>query len=1248
MKRRFWREKSSRFLAGFLAVAMVIPAMPGNWAKAREVQASDRTGNVFINDFADASFHQSTRIRWWIPGGKMTEEEISRELEEIAAAGFGGVEVVPVSSSGEGGDTTDWGSEQWNKMMKFALEKAGELGMTIDFTMTPAWPLALPSITDVDDPDSGAQLEVDGACADGITKENPYHGPAPVSSEAESDAKKVGGTPVLVAVTTAKYADKEKKILDYASAETLPLAETVSFTPDEDGEYVLFAWWQHPSGETKYGNNQVDHYGRAGSKALIQYWKENLIPYYGDAFAHVQSLFVDSLEYTTHLDWTWGLLNDFEERYQYDISPYLPAVYQASCSGNYMGEPVADFTFDQDSTQVINDYKDELTQLYIENHLEPLRQWCESMGKTLRYQTSYGKTLETAQTAMFVDIPETESLYGKDKLDFYRLQAGAVHMSDKDIYSIETAPEYYMELDIPMGDYIYKYVSNRGNGEEFASNYQQTWTDLVWHMQRAYVGGVNQLVVHGFSYNGQYEGKDSESGYVPGTVWPGFEGFGSTGFSNSWGSRQPNWTDAPDITSFFNRNQLVLQQGEAKVDLGIYAMRYYEIIDSLQNANQTGDIYTDGSSLEHAGYSYDFLSPAALKLDNATVTGGVLDEEGPGYKALIFDNESSIPQETAEKLLELSKAGFPLIFVGTVPEMSSNTAENDTVKQLMDQVMAEDTTRIAESTAHVPAILEELGVNASAQYNNSTLLTAHRRAENTDFYYLYNDGGSANYPGAAAAETVYETVTLEGNGRPYYLDAWTGEIKPVASYTTENGKVTFDVSLKGNESALYAVTSEDWGAADHHIVSGTDKDMTAETDKDRLLIKSTKMGRSQLILENGEKCTVQTEDLTDFWKMSKWSLTVDGWSEGSSPTEMKHTTYDCGELEKLVPWNSLEAVGNQVSGIGTYKATLTVERGWKDGYGLMLDLGQVTDTYSIKVNGREVPADQVNTCVDIGKYLMKGENIIEVTVASTLLNAVLSNNKEMGTYDYRQPDEYGILNEVQVIPYQWSYVVTGERQELDRVYSQYQVMDLSGYTQETIAGFETALRQAKTVLEDPYAAQKEIEQAVRGMDRAAARLQRDLSQYEYELKEAKEKAESAQRELEALKNSVTATRSELETARREAEAAKKAVEDLKGEAARNAFREQKVKVKTAKSKSKKILKAVWKKISGADGYQIQYSTKGSMKSSRRVTAKGSASAKTIKHLKSGRKYYLRVRAYKIIGGRKVYTKYSAKKMVRVK
>ncbi|MBR4241059.1 MAG: fibronectin type III domain-containing protein, partial [Eubacterium sp.] len=82
----------------------------------------------------------------------------------------------------------------------------------------------------------------------------------------------------------------------------------------------------------------------------------------------------------------------------------------------------------------------------------------------------------------------------------------------------------------------------------------------------------------------------------------------------------------------------------------------------------------------------------------------------------------------------------------------------------------------------------------------------------------------------------------------------------------------------------------------------------------------------------------------------------------------------------------------------------------------------------------------------------------------------------------------------------------------------------------------------------------------------------------------------------------------------------------------------------------KQFKASWKSVKSIDGYQIQYSTSSSFKSGNKtVTVKGyKSTSKTVKSLKAKKKYYVRIRAYKTINGKKQYSSWSKSKTVTTK
>ena len=85
---------------------------------------------------------------------------------------------------------------------------------------------------------------------------------------------------------------------------------------------------------------------------------------------------------------------------------------------------------------------------------------------------------------------------------------------------------------------------------------------------------------------------------------------------------------------------------------------------------------------------------------------------------------------------------------------------------------------------------------------------------------------------------------------------------------------------------------------------------------------------------------------------------------------------------------------------------------------------------------------------------------------------------------------------------------------------------------------------------------------------------------------------------------------------------------------------------------KKSFKINFKKCSNVSGYQVKYSIKKNMSSSKTAKASSSSSSKTVKSLKSKKKYYVKVRTYKTVkinGKNKTYYgKWSKIKTVKTK
>src|SRR5687768_4166970 len=85
--------------------------------------------------------------RWWWPGNAVDKENLTRQLEQIAAAGFGGVEVTPIYGI-QGADDREIGflSPQYMEMLAHAAAEARRLGLGLDMATGTGWPFGGPTI----------------------------------------------------------------------------------------------------------------------------------------------------------------------------------------------------------------------------------------------------------------------------------------------------------------------------------------------------------------------------------------------------------------------------------------------------------------------------------------------------------------------------------------------------------------------------------------------------------------------------------------------------------------------------------------------------------------------------------------------------------------------------------------------------------------------------------------------------------------------------------------------------------------------------------------------------------------------------------------------------------------------------------------------------------------------------------------------------------------------------------------------
>ncbi|WP_199484753.1 glycosyl hydrolase [Actinomadura craniellae] len=933
------------------------------------------------------------KFRWWWPDGHIDPAEIRREIDQIADAGFGGAEIVAVHHSIRDKSVLDpikhgWGTPAWNAGVEAALEQAKRRGITVDLTIGPAWPAAVPTLT----PDS----------------------PAAVKELAYGSAEVAGGTtyggPVPAAVVAPEHGVTQQKLLLVQAVRLDPALSTkdetglaadsvqdvtgrvtgdrIEWTAPADGTWLLLAYWERGSGQTPESgphtspeSSVVDHFSRAGTQAVIDFWESRLLTknirrLLKDAGG---ALFEDSIELETQsLNWTPNLLAEFAQRRGYRLEPYLPVVLRND------EDPV--HTYESQLTRhVRHDYWQTVSDLFNEYHFEPLTKWAHSLGLEFRAQP-YGLETDSIQSAAIIDIPEGESL-GFKNLDDYRALAGGRDMAGRKILSSEA-------------------------GAYQGGAYNTTWEKLLLTMNGAYAAGLNQTVLHGFSY-----------ATAPGVKWPGFAGFtpynGGIGFSESWGPRHPTWRHVRDVADYFARVHQTTQAGTNKIDVAVFRQK-----GRSKTGLGAGWFTATGIPL---GWTHQLVSAPLLDLPAAKVSGGRLAPHGPAYKLLVVEgdvlggNECTLPVEVAERLLKLTRAGLPLLFIGdwsaaSVPGVA-RPGENEKLRALLAGLLRQPRVRNVPDRASTPTALADLGLRPDVEHaQSSTLLHARRTDGDTDYYYFSNGKHAETVkPPVAAIDHQVTLTRADRDAVPYRLDPWTGEIERIALYTEDRDRVTLRVALRPGESTVVVLASSRWlkgrPSRDPHATATEAEEIRFGVRG--LVIRGSSAGTYATTLSDGRTARTTLGAVPAPIEPAGWTLEVDDFRPGATPTQTEIARVSV-TLDALKAWPDIPELAD-ASGVGRYRTTVHLPE-WAADHGARLELGEVFDTCRVTVNGHRLPpVDPLNPVVDAGRYLRRGTNTIEVEVATTLNNRLRV--ADPAVYGGASRQKYGLLGPVRLVPY---------------------------------------------------------------------------------------------------------------------------------------------------------------------------------------------------------------------------------------
>lgn len=376
--------------------------------------------------------------RWWWLGSAVDKAGISTQLGELAAAGFGGVEVTVIyGAKGAESVYIPYLSRQWVDMIAHTASEAHRLGMGVDLPQGSGWRTGGPSVQ-----------------------------PADVNASLTIRIDSIAGGDTWNAQLNGRRVQASFALSDHGERVAIPVnAGSVSWKAPP-GRWTIYV------AETRFSGDDVKRPAPGGEGPSIDPFSATATANYLAMFrgktsslprGAIRSYFHDSFEYTG--DASTGLFDEFRRHRGYDLATELPAF-----AGRGDPDRVA---------RVKSDYRQTLDEMLLENFVERLTTWSHERGALMREQAhgSPGNLLDLYAAA---DIPETEIfgvLRGPDADPLInKFASSAAHVAGHRLASAE---------------------SFTWLGEHFTGTLDQ----VKQAADRMFLAGINHLVYHGTAYS---------------------------------------------------------------------------------------------------------------------------------------------------------------------------------------------------------------------------------------------------------------------------------------------------------------------------------------------------------------------------------------------------------------------------------------------------------------------------------------------------------------------------------------------------------------------------------------------------------------------------------------------------------------------------------------------------------------------------------------------------------------------------
>ena len=438
-------------------------------------------------------------VRWWWNGDKVEADELVRELHLLKEAGIGGVEINPIAfptyCDSIGKPSLQWLSPEWIDLLKVCFNEADSLDMTCDLLVGSGWPFGAEFLAE----DEWAQIVVN--YAESVTGPTTLtinrdtlcaHAMPKVSSPYKGNTKEL--------MLLRLYPNPASSVDDGIDVWQADSIITINVP---EGEYTLAAlvkingFLEVINGAPGAAGPVLDHFNTEAVDRYLYNMSDSIEGRIGPLRGRIRALFTDSME-LEGANWTSDMAEEFQKRYGYDITEYLPFIlFKIGSMGSAINyNPVVPVTpvFQKQVERARYDFEDFKAQLMQERFSSTYLDWCHTLGVKARAQ-AYGRGFYPLENAMGYEIPEGESW----TTNWLKHKPGE-EMSETDY---RRGRAYTM---------VNKFVSSAAHlaGNRTVSCEEMTNTYTVFNMSleqlkiggdQSAISGVTHSVFHGFNYS---------------------------------------------------------------------------------------------------------------------------------------------------------------------------------------------------------------------------------------------------------------------------------------------------------------------------------------------------------------------------------------------------------------------------------------------------------------------------------------------------------------------------------------------------------------------------------------------------------------------------------------------------------------------------------------------------------------------------------------------------------------------------